>query len=62
MELIILFGLLIALTMACTTVGALVFLPLAIKVTKVSLDESKSNSLFWRIFYIGKYFKTDDEH
>ncbi|MCP4136150.1 MAG: MMPL family transporter [bacterium] len=54
------FGILVAITMIATTVGALLVLPAAIKATNVSLRESESNSLFWRIFYIGKYFNVSD--
>ncbi len=57
---VMLFGLLVALTMVTTTFGALVLLPAVIKATEVSLEKSKSNSIFWKIFYIGRYFDIDE--
>ncbi|HNX23487.1 MAG TPA: efflux RND transporter permease subunit [Spirochaetota bacterium] len=53
---IIFFGLLCASTMVTTTLGALIVLPAVIKATGADLSESRSNSLFWRIFNIGKLF------
>lgn len=54
---ILLFGLLTAVSMVATTTGALVILPLVIKMTQVNLEENESDSIFWRLFYIGKYFE-----
>ena len=45
--------------MITTTLGALIVLPAAIKATGVDLSESKSDSLFWKIFNIGKLFSID---
>ena len=57
---IILFGVLSSLTMIITTAGALVLLPSVIKATGMDLQESDSDSLFWRIFHIGRYFNIDE--
>ncbi|HPA72630.1 MAG TPA: efflux RND transporter permease subunit [Spirochaetota bacterium] len=54
-------GLLIANTMVATTLGALILLPTAIKATGVTLDESASESFFWRIFHIGRFFDFEEE-
>lgn len=56
---LIFFGILCASTMITTTLGALIVLPAAIKATGVDLSESKSDSLFWKIFSIGKLFSID---
>jgi len=56
---IILFGILVAITMTATTFGALIVLPSVIKAGGLTLDENKSKSLFWRIFYIGKFFNIE---
>jgi hypothetical protein len=53
---LIFFGILCASTMVTTTIGALVILPSVIKATGVDLSESRSDSLFWRIFNFGKLF------
>jgi hypothetical protein len=53
---LIFFGILCASTMLTTTVGALVILPSVIKAAEVNLSESRSDSLFWRIFNFGKLF------
>ncbi len=53
-------GFLIANTMVATTIGALILLPAAIKAFNISLDPSPSDSLFWRIFYIGRFFDFSD--
>ncbi len=58
---IILVGILIAITMAATTIGALMVLPAVIKATNVSLEKSASDSLFWRIFYIGRFFNLENK-
>ncbi|MDY6932595.1 MAG: MMPL family transporter [Spirochaetota bacterium] len=50
------FGILIAITMIATTIGALVVLPSVIKATKASLEESKSESIIWKYLYIGRLF------
>ncbi len=54
---IILFGILAAITMIATTIGALLVLPSAIKATGVSLRESESDSFIWRYLYIGRIFR-----
>jgi hypothetical protein len=54
-------GLLIANTMISTTLGALILLPAVIKATGVSLDEIDSNSLFWKVFHIGRFFDFKEE-
>lgn len=54
---IILFGILAAITMIATTIGALLVLPSAIKATNVSLRESESKSFIWRYLYIGRLFR-----
>ena len=54
---IILFGILAAITMIATTIGALLVLPSAIKATNVSLRESESQSFIWRYLYIGRLFR-----
>jgi predicted RND superfamily exporter protein len=54
---IILFGILAAITMIATTIGALLVLPSVIKETNVSLRESESKSFIWRYLYIGKIFR-----
>lgn len=54
---IILFGILAAITMIATTIGALLVLPSAIKATNVSLSESESKSFIWRYLYIGRLFR-----
>lgn len=56
---IILFGILSSITMIVTTLGALIVLPSVIKASGINLDESSSNSLFWRIFYIGRFFNIE---
>jgi len=56
---LIFFGLLCASTMITTTIGALIILPSVIKATDADLSESKSNSLFWKIFNIGKLFSIE---
>jgi len=53
---IILFGILSAVTMVATTLGALIILPAVIKFTGVSLEESVSHQWFWRYAYIGRFF------
>lgn len=53
-------GLLIANTMVATTLGALLLLPSAIKWLGGKLDPSSSESLFWKIFYIGRFFDFED--
>ncbi len=53
-------GLLIANTMVATTIGALVLLPSAIKAVGGKLDPSPSESIFWKIFYIGRFFDFED--
>jgi len=53
---ILFFGILCASTMVTTTIGALIVLPSVIKVTGADLSESKSNSMFWRIFNISRLF------
>jgi len=54
---IILFGILAAITMIATTIGALLVLPSVIKATGVSLEESTSESRIWKYLYIGKFFQ-----
>ena len=58
---IILVGILIAITMAATTIGALMVLPAVIKATNISLEKNESDSLFWRIFYIGRFFNLENK-
>jgi len=58
---LILIGILIAITMAATTVGALLVLPAVIKATNISLDESPSDAMFWKIFYIGRFFNLENK-
>lgn len=53
-------GLLIANTMVATTIGALLLLPSAIKAIGGKLDPSPSESWFWKIFYIGRFFDFED--
>ncbi|MCX7678621.1 MAG: efflux RND transporter permease subunit, partial [Spirochaetes bacterium] len=53
-------GLLIANTMIATTIGALLLLPSAIMLIGGRLDSSQSDSLFWKIFYIGRFFDFND--
>ena len=59
---IILFGILVAITMIATTIGALLVLPSTIKATGVSLEESESKSLFWKYLYIGKLFGIEKQN
>ncbi len=54
-------GLLIANTMTATTLGALILLPSAIKALGGKLDPSSSESMFWKIFYIGRFFDFKDD-
>ncbi len=58
---LILLGILNALTMVGTTIGALIILPASIKAARVNLDESESDSWFWRIFYLGRFFNLAEE-
>jgi len=58
---VMLFGVLVAVTMVATTIGALLVLPSVIKMTDVNLDESTSNSFLWKIFYIGRFFNIGTE-
>lgn len=58
---IILLGSLNSITMVTTTIGALVILPAIIKATGISLAESESNGLLWRIFHIGRFFKIESD-
>ncbi len=55
------FGLLVALSMINTTLGALIILPSTIKATGINLRESESESVIWKYFYIGKIFGLVDE-
>ena len=58
---IIFFGVLSALTMVATTLGALIILPAVIKFTGVSLEESGSHQWFWRYAYIGRFFNIEQD-
>ncbi|MBU0993320.1 MAG: MMPL family transporter [Proteobacteria bacterium] len=51
---IILFGVLMALTMMATTVGALLILPSVINLTQVNLE--KSEAWYWKYLNLGKVF------
>jgi predicted RND superfamily exporter protein len=53
-------GILIANTMIATTIGALLLLPSAIKAIGGKIDPSPSDSLFWKVFYIGRFFDFED--
>jgi len=53
-------GMLVAITMVATTLGALVVLPSTIKLTGFSFEESGSKSPIWKYLYIGKYFGLED--
>ena len=54
---LVLVGILTAVTMIATTIGALVILPSVIMITRVSLTPSASDNLFWRIFDLGRLFR-----
>ncbi|HSV96665.1 MAG TPA: efflux RND transporter permease subunit [Spirochaetota bacterium] len=58
---IIFFALLVGVTFMATTAGALLILPAVIRFTGVDLSESKSNSRFWKYFYIGKIFNIENQ-
>lgn len=51
---VILFGLLMALTMVATTVGALLILPAFIKATQINLE--RSEAWYWKYLSLGKIF------
>ncbi|HPQ54578.1 MAG TPA: efflux RND transporter permease subunit [Spirochaetota bacterium] len=53
---IILFGILVAVTMVATTLGALLVLPAVIRATGVALVQGESESVFWKYFDIGRFF------
>ncbi len=50
------FGLLLAISMIATTIGALIVLPATIKATNVNLAESESNFFMWKFFHLGRIF------
>ncbi len=58
---IMLFGLLVAITMIATTIGALLVLPSAIIATNISLEEMEAESfigkIFWKYFHLGRIFR-----
>jgi len=56
---VMLLGILFGVTMIATTIGALLILPAVIKLTEVNLDQSTSDSFFWKIFHIGRFFKIE---
>ncbi len=58
---LIFFGLLTMITMVATTIGALAILPATIKGTEVSLEANQSDSWFWQLFDIGKFFNFEEE-
>ncbi|MDY6935587.1 MAG: efflux RND transporter permease subunit [Spirochaetota bacterium] len=53
------FGILVAITMTATTIGALVVLPSTIKATGIDVEESDSKSIIWKYLYIGKLFRVE---
>ena len=53
---VILFGVLMAVTMTATTIGALLVLPAVIKLTGMSLDVAESRTGFWRYLSLGRIF------
>jgi predicted RND superfamily exporter protein len=53
---VILFGLLMAMTMIATTIGALLVLPAIIKATDVDLTQPEKESLLYRYLNLGKIF------
>jgi len=54
---VILFGILMAITMIATTIGALLVLPSVIRFTRVNL--MKSQGRIWRFIHIGRFFKME---
>ncbi len=56
---ILFFSILVGITFIATTVGALLVLPSVIRLTEVDLSESRSDSRFWKYFYIGDLFQID---
>ena len=58
---VVLFGILLAITMIATTIGALVILPSVIKILGVDLDESENEIWIWKYLYIGRYFNIEEE-
>lgn len=53
---ILFFSILVGITFIATTIGALLVLPSVIRLTEVDLSESRSDSRFWKYFYIGDLF------
>ena len=54
-------GQLVSLLFCLFAVGALLVLPAVIKATNISLDESPSDAMFWKIFYIGRFFNLENK-
>ena len=52
---VILFGILMAITMIATTIGALLVLPSVIRLTRVNLMRSRSR--IWKVINIARFFK-----
>jgi predicted RND superfamily exporter protein len=57
---VILFGLLMAMTMIATTIGALLVLPTIIKATNIELATPEKKSLLYRYFNLGKIFGLEE--
>jgi predicted RND superfamily exporter protein len=57
---VILFGLLMAMTMIATTIGALLVLPTIIKATNVDLATPEKKSLLYRYLNLGKIFGLEE--
>jgi predicted RND superfamily exporter protein len=57
---VILFGLLMAMTMIATTIGALLVLPTIIKATNIDLATPEKKSLLYRHLNLGKIFGLDE--
>jgi hypothetical protein len=59
---VMLFGLLCGFALIFTTIGALIILPSVVKFTGVNLGKVKSESLFWKYFYLGRFFEVEDDN
>jgi hypothetical protein len=58
---VIFFGALMGITMAATTLGALLILPSVIKLTQVDLSIRETESWIWRYIDIGRFFGLETE-
>lgn len=57
---VMLFGVLCGFSLIVTTIGALLILPSVIKLTNVNLNNIESDSIFWKYFYLGRFFEVED--